>query len=237
MRKWSKLTKLTCHLIAHSNQQFNQPLLSIKTPPFPLSSTWPPTHLSCSHNLFPPQSPIPQCIWHREQPAGTGELQDTETSAQPVTPKLCKKVGWQTTTQRNLYYLQNRNDLLQQYLWLPQPSLPKIRRSDWSSLWLVLTIGCTWLLSLVVPSVSFSLWISWPLDPILLFLSLFLGWLSCLLVWDSLFHLKLLPPAPTQPHMCSAAQHLPHPPHPSSPSFTSAPLYPSTTHSTWTRYG
>lgn len=46
----------------------------------PLPSTCPPP--SCSHNL-PSSSAhtIPQCIWHREQPAGTEELRDTKISA------------------------------------------------------------------------------------------------------------------------------------------------------------
>lgn len=58
MWNWSKLTKLTCHLMEHSNQQLNQPLLLIELPhpptftcPRPLSApiTYPSSHHSSMH--------------------------------------------------------------------------------------------------------------------------------------------------------------------------------------------
>lgn len=116
----------------------------LRTPPsLPFPSTCPPPP-PCSHNLPPPPAhTIPQCIWHREQPAGTREPQDAKTSAQPVTPKLC--IMYRTAAKqplggiccicnRRFSGLQSIKCSLRQYLWLLQPSLPRIHRSDWSSL-------------------------------------------------------------------------------------------------------
>lgn len=127
--------------------------------------------------------------------------------------------------------MQSRNYSLLQYPWLLGLSLPMIQRSDWSSLWLAVVVGCTWLLSPVVPSVAFSFLLSLSPDLIRLYLSLYWDWLPCLLVWASPLHLRLSPPFP-QPHICGTVQHppfLPPSPLPSHP-------YPFTTHSTSTRF-
>lgn len=98
----------------------------------------------------------------------------------------------------------------------------------------MVAIGCTWLLSPVVPPVSFSFFLSNSLDLILFYYSLLLDWLHCLLVWASPPHLSPSPPPPPQPHMCSTVQH---PPHPYPSSSSSATPDPSTTHSTSARFG
>lgn len=96
-------------------------------------------------------------------------------------------------------------------------------------------VGCTWLLSPVVPLVSSFL--SNSLGLILFSSSLLLDWLHCPLLCASALHLS--PPSPPhpqpQPHMYSTVQHPPHP-SPSPPIFHN-PFIPPLQHSTSTRSG
>lgn len=89
MWNWSNLTKLTCHLMEHPNQQFNQPLLSIELPlppTFPLHAPpLPPHNPFCSHNL-PQLTPFLNESGIENNQQEPGSCRTPNTSAQSVTP-------------------------------------------------------------------------------------------------------------------------------------------------------
>lgn len=158
--------------------------------------------LSCSHSLLPPQL-TPFIIENNQQKPGSCRTPKPLPSQSHQ--KLCMQARWQTTILMNLSYLKSRNVLRQQHLWLLQLSLLIIHRPDWLSLWLVIAIGCTWLLSPVVPPVSLFLKLlvslsHYPLP--LISLGLVVFEFEILLFTSNSPH-----PPPPQPHMCSTVQH------------------------------
>lgn len=163
MWNWSKLTKLTCHLIEHSDQLLALHLAWFSTTAFNWEPPSPPHALPCSHK--PPSPPPPFPSSHHP----SMHLASRTTSRNQVAAGHQNHCPTSHTKTLHAGRLPNNhteesvtfvNHFPQQYLWLFQPSLPKTHGSNWSSLWLVVAIGCTWLLSPVVPPVSSSFFLS-----------------------------------------------------------------------------